>query len=102
MADPIKIMARALIDADPTISGYHETHLQIFRPTAKAAITALQSAGFRIVSVETVTEDMVEAGGISLYGSDRDGGIPFDGNYRPHARKAFIQMLAQVPLYGKG
>lgn len=52
--------ARALIDLDPTITGYHEDHLAVMRPKARAVIAelrepskAMQNAGritaFRIL-----------------------------------------------------
>src|SRR5208337_665117 len=33
-------VAKALIDADPTVSGYHETHIAAKLPDARAAIQA--------------------------------------------------------------
>lgn len=48
----IDIAARALIDADSTISGYHETHLAIKRPSAVAMFDALDAAGWTWVSVK--------------------------------------------------
>jgi hypothetical protein len=40
-----ELVAKALIDADPTITGYHETHIAIMRPRARAVLSALREAG---------------------------------------------------------
>ena len=40
-------VARALIDSDPTMSGYHETHIAEKLPDARAAIQACGVAALR-------------------------------------------------------
>ena len=42
MSEMVDRVARALIDADPHIHGYHETHMEIKRPAARAAIEAMR------------------------------------------------------------
>jgi hypothetical protein len=37
----IEVAARALIDSDPCVSGYHQTHIDMKTPYAKAAIAAI-------------------------------------------------------------
>lgn len=42
MSEMVDRVARALIDADPTMAGHHETHIAIKRPYAIAAIAAMR------------------------------------------------------------
>lgn len=57
----------------------------------RAALQAIEQSGFWLAPV-TPTEEMVEVGGLQLYREDRNGGIPFDGNYRPHATATYKAM----------
>lgn len=43
-SDLAKKVACALIDADPTISGYHETHIAVKLPSARAAMAVIAEA----------------------------------------------------------
>lgn len=56
----IEKMAQALIDADPSIDGYHETHVEAKRPYACAALSAIEEAGFWIAPV-SASEKMTYA-----------------------------------------
>ena len=40
-SEEIEAVAKALIDADPTVRGYHPLHIEMKVPAAKAAIAAL-------------------------------------------------------------
>lgn len=56
----IERVALALIDADPSVEGYHESHIEAKRKYARAAIAAhiaaLNEAGFVIVPREPINE----------------------------------------------
>ena len=60
----LEAVARALIDADPSVEGYHQTHISMKLPDARAAITAYLQAeaerGMRMMPREA-TEAMVDA-----------------------------------------
>jgi hypothetical protein len=53
--DLAKKVACALIDADPTMSGYHETHIAVKLPSARAAMAVIAEA------LREVTPAMIEA-----------------------------------------
>ena len=63
----LEAVARALIDADPSVEGYHQTHISMKLPDARAAITAYLQAeaerGMRMMP-RAPTPEMLRAGGV--------------------------------------
>lgn len=107
MADPVEIMARAIcVDPDERAGPNGEPTWRYSIPNSRAAIAALESAGYRIAGPEP-TEEMYRAG---------RGEMPIQAAYKVENGKlvarlhdeaecvspnrVWTAMHAKLPLYG--
>lgn len=92
MTNPlIEAIARAMIDADPAISGYHQSHLDLMVRRLNAALTAITEAGYEI-SPEWLPRDRLEAAHDML----RWARAALDDGYRTERAK---QEIAKIDQY---
>lgn len=63
--DIIERAARALIDADPAISGHHKLHIEMMKPTARIVLDAIREPD----------EGMIEAGGEKVFSGSRSAAL---------------------------
>lgn len=101
-ADVIEAMARALVTADPTITGYHETHIAIKRPAAEIVYDALHAAGLRVVKPDAGPWEIGQAelagrrNPFNIYSNDglHDVRLTLDGDFASDGeRMAYAEWL---------
>ena len=49
ISDPVRRVAKALIDDDPTMFGYHESHIKSKESAARAAIAAMRDPSYEMI-----------------------------------------------------
>lgn len=64
--DMVDRVARALIDADPTMFGYHETHVASKRDAARAAIEAMREPTRAMASAAMCALDASQVAGTEI------------------------------------
>lgn len=92
---------RALIDADPTMSGYHASHIEAKMKYARAAISAYLGDTHVDVpreptneTLDAIVEECMAAWGVNSGGKEKPRPIMWKSEWRERARPFYRAMLS--------
>lgn len=103
----IEVIARGLVDADPTVSGHHPLHIGAKMPAARIALSAIRAAGFVVVPQEPTGEMLADMCAADVGYDGRTLGqilatvTPYGQDYALAAQIIYHAMLAAAPGCGE-